>query len=154
MVFLLFLVGVGGFLLLLSAWLLYEHYLHPSWRKERRVLRACEQAFETGTYLLIRLRLNPDAPSGADLLSLLPGSSKSPRYFTYNIECRQDAEPDYSGMSETDIGLIRHYLNRGADVPHYGRTVLRPRKEANSTVFTEQNDPKDNFRDPNVPARS
>lgn len=127
-------------MLLLSVWLLYKYYLHPAWRTERRVLRACAQAFAPGTYRLIRLRLKPSDPSGADLLSVLPGVPQAPRYFTYNIECPQDAEPDYSGMSETDIGLIRHYRTRGA-VPHYGRTVLRPKGRANSTVFAEQSEP-------------
>ncbi|MFP4229497.1 MAG: hypothetical protein ACLFTE_11815 [Salinivenus sp.] len=56
-------------------------------------------------------------------------------------------------MRESDIGLIRHYLARSADVPHYGRTVLRPKGTTNSTVFTEQNDSEDEVRTSDTPVK-
>lgn len=118
------------------------------------MLQACEHAFEPGAYLLVRLHLKSTPPSGSDLLSVLPGLSKAPRYFTYAIQCPPETEPDYSGMSTSEIKLVRRYLNRGAEVPHYGRTVLRPEGRSNADVFTEQRDIEDERRPPDTPVQS
>jgi len=102
---------------------LYGAYLHPAWRKERRIRRACEKAFGESGYRLVRLRLHVGDPSGADLFPAgLAGSSEPPRYFTYCIEAEQD--PDFAGMSQKEIGLVRHYLDRPLSAPHHGREVL------------------------------
>lgn len=91
----------------------------------RRVRTACEQAFEEGTYRLERLCLSPADPSGADLLpSGLFSDKGASRYFTYKVRTPEDREPDFSGMSRRDIGLVRRYLRRSADVPHHGREVI------------------------------
>ncbi|MFB6098221.1 MAG: hypothetical protein ABEK84_03760, partial [Salinibacter sp.] len=59
------------------------------------------------------------------------GSKQNARYFTYNIEPLGGVEPDFSGMPDHEIGLVRHYLHRSADVPHYGKEELRPGKDEN-----------------------
>jgi len=103
---------------------LYGAYLHPAWRKERRIRRACEKAFGESGYRLVRLRLHVAEPSGADLFSTgLLGSAERPRYFTYRIEA--DEAPDFAGMSQSEIGLVRHYLDRTLSAPHHGREVLQ-----------------------------
>ena len=104
---------------------LYGAYLHPAWRKERRIRRACEKAFGEGGYRLVRLRLHVEEPSGADLFPTgLLGGSELPRYFTYRIEAEQD--PEFAGMGQKEIGLVRHYLDRTLSAPHHGREVLGP----------------------------
>jgi len=105
--------------------LLYQYYLHPAWRRQRRIVRACKKAFEGNGYRLVRIRLSPNGPSGTDLLSSSPsGSSISRRYFTYKIEA--DEAPDLSALTRQNAGLIRHYINRTEKSPHYGETVLLP----------------------------
>ena len=117
---------VLGTVLPLAAWFLYEYYLHPAWRKQRRVIRACEMAFTEGGYRLMRLRVSPGEPSVVDLFPSLPFNSDSPpRYFTYKIETLGETEPDFSGMRKEEISLVRHYLHRTVDVPHYGKEVLQ-----------------------------
>lgn len=130
----LWMVGAGVLLLGLAGWVLYERYLHPAWRKQRRVIRACEKAFNEEDYQLERLRTSPDDPSGMDLLPSLPfGPSEPPRYFTYSVETVEDVEPDFSGMSRSEVRLVRRYLHRGTDVPHHGREVLRPEGKEGSS---------------------
>ncbi len=108
-------------------WFLYERYLHPAWRRQRRVRRACAKAFDEGDYQLERFRVSPDDPSAGDLFFISPfGSDEPSRYFTYKIRIVEGAEPDFSGMDSEEIGLVRHYLRRTADVPHYGKEVLYP----------------------------
>ncbi len=126
-------IAGGAVVLSAAAYLLYKHFLHPSWRRERRVRRVCDKAFADGDYRLVRLRLQVEAPSGTDLFrSLLPGSSESTRYFTYRIET--DADPDLSGLSHSERSLLRHYLNRPAASPHHGREVLRPASNSPDTT--------------------
>jgi len=118
-------VACGALLLLGIGWFLYEQYLHPAWRKQRRVMRACEKAFEAGEYRLERIRITLQEPTIGDLWPSGVFRSKSPsRYFTYRIEPVEEAEPDFSGMSRDEVGLVRRYLRRSADVPHHGKTVL------------------------------
>jgi len=100
----------------------YGFYLHPAWRRDRRVKRACAKAFDADAYRLVRLRLRHEAPSGADLQFLVPGRSGPPRYFTYRIEA-EDA-PDLSGMRREKARLVRHYLDRAATSPHHGTEVV------------------------------
>jgi len=117
-------VGLGA-----ATYFLYQYYLHPAWRRQRRIRRACKNAFDEGDYRLVRIRLHPNGPSGTDLLSLSPSSSSiSRRYFTYRIEAA-DEEPDLSGLPREEVKLIRHYLNRIEKSPHYGETVLLPEHE-------------------------
>lgn len=127
----LLIVATSVVLLALGMRFLYEHYLHPAWRRQRRVLSACEKAFDEGTYRLKRLRVSLDDPSIVDLLSsVLLDSKQSPRYFTYKIEPLGKTEPDFSGMREWEIALVRHYLHRTGEVPHHGKEVLRPREKS------------------------
>lgn len=123
----LWMTAAGVLVLGLVGWFVYEWYLHPAWRKERRVIRACEKAFDEGTYQLERLHTSFEEPSGADLLSpTIFGVGEPPRYFTYKIKVAERAEPDFSGMSRKEIGLVRRYLRHRPDVPHYGKKVLYP----------------------------
>lgn len=130
----LWIAAAGILLLVLVGWMLYEHYLHPAWRKQRRVMRTCEKAFDDeSAYRLERLRTFPGEPSGTDLFPALSfGSEGTPRYFTYNIETAEEEEPDFSDMSWQEISRVRHYLRRSTHVPHHGKTVLRPMKNGNS----------------------
>ena len=113
------LLGVGTYIL-------YQYVLHPTWRRQRRVVRACKKAFDENGYRLVRIRLNPSGPSGTDLLSFSPpGSSISRRYFTYRIEAT-DEDPTFSALDEKETQLVRHYLNRTEKSPYYGETVLYP----------------------------
>lgn len=119
--------GAGVFLLGLTGRFLYERYLHPAWRKERLVKRACEKAFEEETYVLVRLRADPGRPSIRDLFPRPLGLPEVPRYFTYYVETVEEDEPDFSGMSRREIRLVRRYLHRNLrQVTHYGRKVLHP----------------------------
>lgn len=109
--------------------LLYRYYLHPAWRRQRRIIRACKNAFDEDGFRLVRIRLHPKDPSGTDLLSFSPSNSSiSRRYFTYRIETT-DEEPDLSDLTREEAKLIRHYLDRIEKSPHYGETVLLPEHE-------------------------
>lgn len=115
-----------------AAYLLYQYYLHPAWRRQRRIVRACRKAFEGNDYRLVRIHLGPDGPSGTDLFSSSPsGSSISRRYFTYRIEA--DEDPDFSSLTRKEANLVRHYINRTERSPHYGETVLLP-EQTNTPV--------------------
>jgi hypothetical protein len=131
-------VGTGT-VLGTAAYLAYEHYLHPAWRRQRRITQACEKAFHEEDYRLVRIRLHPNGPSGMDLFSSSPsGSSISRRYFTYRIE-NTGGNPDLSGLKRKEISLIRHYLDRSEKSPHYGETVLHPEHKSVSPLGrTEQ----------------
>lgn len=124
--------ATGVLVLGLIGWFVYERYLHPAWRRQRRIRRACAKAFDEGDYQLVRFRVSLDEPSAGDLFSISPfGSDEPSRYYTYKIRTVEGAEPDFSGMDAHEIGLVRHYLHRTADVPHHGRQVLRPETEEN-----------------------
>lgn len=117
-----------------AAYLVYEHYLHPAWRRQRRITQACKKAFNEKDYRLVRIRLTPNGPSGMDLFSSSPsGSSISRRYFTYRIE-NPGEDPDFSGLNRKEINLIRHYLDRSEKSPHYGETVLHPEQKSVSPI--------------------
>ena len=107
-----------------AAYMLYGSYLHPAWQRDRRVRGACTKAFDDGAYRLVRFRLQPEGPSGADLLSALPGRPGPTRYFTYRVEAEQD--PDVSGLRREEARLVRHYRGRSVTSPHYGKEVLHP----------------------------
>lgn len=116
-------VAVAALLVGGGSYGLYKYYLHPAWRRERRVRRACEKAFR-GDYRLLRVRLRADDPSGGDLFLIGPlGPSEPPRYYTYRIEAEED--PEFSDMSRREVELVRHYLGRNVSVPHHGMEVLR-----------------------------
>ena len=118
-------VACAALVLLGIGWILYEQYMHPAWRKQRRVRRACEKAFEADEDRLERLRTTLQEPTIGDFWpSGLFGSNSPSRYFTYRIETVDEAEPDFTGMSRDEVGLVRRYLRRGADVLHHGKTVL------------------------------
>lgn len=120
--FYIILATVGLFL----AWILYERYLHPAWRRERRVLRACQKAFRNQRYQLIRVRSLPSEPSGRDLFPPPIGPSKTPKYFTYQIRAPEDADPDFSDMTQKEKKLVQHYLRRRlTGALHHGKDVLR-----------------------------
>lgn len=120
---------VGTVIVLGILYFLYEEYLHPAWRRQRRIIQACAKAFDEDDYRLVRIRLHPSGPSGTDLLPSSPlGSSVSRRYFTYRIETT-DTDPDLSDLNRKEISLIRHYLNRTEKSPHYGETVIHPKGE-------------------------
>lgn len=117
-------VGLGA-----ATYLLYQYYLHPAWRRQRKIMQACRNAFGAENYRLVRIRLHPSGPSGMDLFSFSPSSSSiSKRYFTYRIETT-DADPELSGLSSEEAKLIQHYLDRIEKSPHYGETVLLPEHE-------------------------
>lgn len=115
------LVATGTLLVL--AFAVYGAYLHPAWRRQRRVCRACQKAFPEGNYTLLRIRLSLHSPSGLDALAVGPFRNTVPsRYFTYRIE--SDASPELSSLSGVDRRRVRRYLHR-AQVPlHYGRVPL------------------------------
>jgi hypothetical protein len=118
-------VGLGA-----ATCLLYQFYLHPAWRRQRKIMKACRSAFGAENYRLVRIRLHPSGPSGMDLFSFSHfGSSVSKRYFTYRIETT-DADPDLSGLSSEEAKLVQHYLDRIEKSPHYGKTVLLPEHES------------------------
>lgn len=120
-------IVIGTVFLTLGMRFLYERYLHPAWRRQRRIIAACEKAFTEGTYRLERLRVSLDDPSIADLFPSLPfGSRESTRSFTYKIETLGGTKPDFSGMRKQEIDFVRHYLYRTREVPHHGNEVLRP----------------------------
>lgn len=128
----------GGALLLLGAliWMLYERFMHPAWRTERRLIRACEKAFEEDDYRLIRLRITPGTPSTKDVMPRPIGPPEMPRYFTYTIEAK---DPDFSGMSRSEVGLVRRYLHRHTGgVPHHGRTVIHPKSQKEDSTYRLQ----------------
>ncbi|MFB6273613.1 MAG: hypothetical protein ABEL51_12035 [Salinibacter sp.] len=121
-------------LLALGAWVLYEYYLHPAWRRQRRVRRACAKAFDEGDYQLERFRVSSDDPSAEDLFSIpLFGSDEPSRYFTYKIRAVDGAEPGFSGMDSDEIELVRRYLRRTVEVPHFGKKVLHPQSTEHRT---------------------
>lgn len=128
-------MAAAGLVLALVGWVLYEHYLHPAWRKQRRVVRACEKAFDDeNAYQLQRLRTSVGRPSGADLLSAMSfNSEEPPRYFTYILKTAEGEEPDFLGMSRQEISLVRRYLRRSAHIPHHGKEILRPIETENPT---------------------
>lgn len=108
----------------------YKLYLHPSWRKERRVLQACNKAFEKGDYRLMRLHTTPEQPSISDIIPRPLGFPDVPHYFTYSIETREDVEPDFSGLHRREIVLVRRYLHRStSQLVHNGKELLRPEGE-------------------------
>lgn len=123
----LLLLGGGVALVGLVGWYLYVQHLHPAWRKERRVIRACQQAFDDESYTLIRLQAAAGTPSIGDLFFQLSGSSDASRYFTYRVETDEGEKPDFTGMSRQDVGRVRRYLRRSErEVAHHGRRVLHP----------------------------
>lgn len=133
---LLWMAAFGVLVVLLGGWILYDRYLHPAWRRQRRVLRVCEKAFEEGDYQVERFRVSMGEPGIADLVTTsLFGSGDSPRYFTYKIKTAEGVEPDFSGMDRGEIGLVRHYLRHNIDVPHYGKKMLRSR--ANESLYND-----------------
>lgn len=123
---LLWLLGEALLLVGLLGLFFYEYYWHPAWRKERRIIEACREAFGPEGYLLERLHIRPVGPTGADLFSGVGGLPGPLPYFTYNVETRKEP-PDFSGMSSRKIGLVRRYLHSSGAMPHYRREVLRPR---------------------------
>ncbi len=115
-----------------AGWSRLLRALHPAWRKQRRVIRACEQAFGDDDYTLVRIRIHIGEPSLADLL---PGPSgpllAAPQYFTYDIQA--ESEPDFSGASREERRTVRRYLHRDTDqVRHHGRTTLHPTPSSSS----------------------
>jgi len=109
-------------------WILYERHYHPSWQKERRVLRACSKAFGEGTYELVRIRRghHGHVPSGADFYPPPLGRAEIPDYFTYQINVPEGTEPDFSETTPVEERLIRRYLDRkGTAEIHYGKDVLQ-----------------------------
>lgn len=110
----------------LSGWSWLVRTLHPAWRKERRVLRACEQVFDEDEYRPVRIRVRVGEPSLADVLPQPSALWGIPRYFTYDIEA--EAAPDFSEASPSQRHLVRRYMQRNAShVHHHGREPLRPR---------------------------
>lgn len=106
-------------------------YLHPAWRKERRVIRACERVFDEGGYKLVRVRISAGEPSIADFFPESHRLLETPRYFTYDIET--EAEADFSGADRAERRIVRRYLRRNADhVRHHGRETLRPKQSSRS----------------------
>lgn len=125
-----------GAVLVAPIGVLYKRYLHPAWRKQRQLFRACEDAFGGGGYRLTRIRTMPEEPSVWDIIPRPFGLADTPRYFTYNIEPLGNREPDFSGMSRREIRLVQHYLKRShSTMVHHGKQVLRPEEETSfSTV--------------------
>lgn len=123
-------IAAGIIALGLLAWAVYERYLHPAWRRQRRVSRACQDAFGEKKYRLERLRLTGKRPTASDLLSPVRSGGRQ-RYFTYSIESSE--EPDYSGLSGEEIRLLKHYLDRDpTEVVHYGKKILH--REVNGSA--------------------
>lgn len=128
-------VWIVGTALIAAVGALYKHYLHPAWRRERRVLRACKKAFAEGEYRLTRIRTLPQEPSVLDIAPQPFGPPDIPRYFTYNIETIEDVEPDVSDLSRREIGLVRRYLRRSPGPRiHHGKKVLRPEGKTSLSV--------------------
>lgn len=128
-------LGIGAVLLFGGiGWVLYERYLHPTWRKDRRGVRACDKAFEQGTYELVRIHLGPYGPSGADLLPTPIGPSETSKHFTYQINVDEGIEPDLSDTTREEARLVRRYLHRDSfSGTHYGKEVLRSMEESASS---------------------
>lgn len=115
----------------LAGWSQLVRYLHPAWRKQRRVIRACENVFDEGEYRLVRIRISSGSPSITDFVPRPDGLLETPRYFTYNIETKE--EPDLSGAGRAEKRIVRRYLRRNADhVRHHGRETLRPKQPSRS----------------------
>lgn len=115
------LVAIGALFILALA--VYGAYLHPAWRRQRRVCRACRQAFPEGNYTLLRIHLTTRSPSGLDAFAIGPFREMVPsRYFTYRIE--SDASPELSGLSPSDRERVRRYLHRDQVPPNHGRVSL------------------------------
>lgn len=111
-----------AFALCAIALVVYSTYLHPAWRRQRRVRRACRQAFGDSDYTLVCVRLHPRGPSGLDLFEATGFGRPTPdRYFTYRIETKQT--PALSKLSASDRRIVRRYLNRSHVPPHYGCTA-------------------------------
>ncbi|GEM_PF-2165244 len=111
--------------MVLPGWSQLVRSLHPAWRKERRVLQACEAAFKEGEYTLVRIHISTSRPSLTDVLPWSSGFLETPKYFTYDLET--EGEPDFSGMSRAERRIVRRYLRRNADhVRHHGRQPVRP----------------------------
>jgi len=110
-------------------WILYERYFHPSWKKERRVLEACEKAFPDGEYEVVRIRRghHGHVPSGVDFYPPPLGRPEIPDYFTYQINVPDGTEPDFSETTQSEERLIQHYLDReGTAEIHHGKDVVHP----------------------------
>lgn len=126
--------------------------LHPAWRKQRRVIQACEKAFGDGEYKLVCIRINTGEPALGDFLPGPDGLLEVPRYFTYDIEAEE--EPDFSGASHAERRIVRRYLHRNADhVHHHGRELLRPAQSAPSSE-TEDTPPSAETEDPSPSRRA
>lgn len=134
-------LGIGVVALIVGTWwVFYERYLHPAWRKERRLIRACTKAFEDGTYEFVRVRRVPHGhgPSGADFYPPPIGRSETTDYFTYQINVGEEIEPDFSEATRKERRLIRRYLHRDLrGETHYGKNVLRSRKEGSASSATK-----------------
>lgn len=128
-----FWLGAGGVALIGGVWgVLYERYFHPSWRKDRHLIHACEKAFEDGTYELVRIWRAPlgHGPSWVDFYPPPLGPSEIPSYFTYQINVGAETEPDFSEVSRKGRRLIRRYLRRDLrGEVHHGKEVVRARKD-------------------------
>lgn len=119
----------------------YGLYMHPAWRRQRRIQRACAEAFREMPYTLVRFRIRGHAPSGKDLLpnlasylaSLLQVSVKDAggRYFTYSIE--SESEPDISRLSRKQRRLLRRYMYRNSVPLHHGKEVIANVRPETST---------------------
>ena len=108
-------------------WILYERYFHPSWKKERRILEACEKAFPDDGYELVRIRRGHygHSPSGADFYPPPLGRPEIPDYFTYQINVPDGTDPDFSQTTQREERLIQHYLDRtGTAEIHHGTDVV------------------------------
>lgn len=123
----------------LTDWFQVVRRLHPALRRQRRVIRACEKAFDEGEYELVRIRINTGEPSIGDFFPGPHGLLEVPRYFTYDIETEE--APDFSGASRAERRIVRRYLRRNADhVHHHGREPLRP-KQSSPSSETEDTPP-------------
>ncbi len=128
---------LGGVLVILLG-AVYERYLHPAWRRERRVLRACEEAFKEGGYRLTRIQTAPTQPSVFDLAAQLFTRGGRPRYFTYDLQPLGDHEPKLSKLQGREEALVRRYLQRNPHtMVHHGKTVLHPDEETILSVAQE-----------------
>lgn len=121
----LLIVGQGALLLGVASLFLYDRYWHPAWRKERSLVEACREAFGTDGCLLEGLYIHRGGPMGVDLFSG-PGRASGPLPdFTSNVETA-GTTPDFSGMNQRQVHLVRRYLHSHGAMPHYEREVLHP----------------------------
>lgn len=103
------LCSFGGVILL--GWTLYDRYFHPAWRRERRLIRACDKAFGVGNYTLRRLQVAPTS-----------------KRFEYEVVPREGRDFSCQGLHRSEAQTLRRAKGTPT-TPYYRKTTIREMDE-------------------------